>query len=537
MKNIKQNILLELEKKGIPDLEFLFSKEVLDVSQELLEEMLEEEKNIFREKLKIKDKDINFSVFDDFSMLDYFFSLLYHLFYVRDNEQIRAIINSFEPKYIDFGNEISFSKRYYEMMKICMKNNDLNSDQKRILELNIKSYEVKGINLEPEKQERLKVINKKLSKISTDFGNNELDNEKDFSYNIESDEFLKELPKDVLLSAKKTAEENGKKGYIFDLSYTNYSSIMKYCSDKNIRKDFYEYRSSLCHGGSFDNRNNVLQILTLRQEKAELLGYKNHAEMSLEFRMAESPEIVISMLEDIAKKGKIKAISEINELKKFFNLESIEIFDVGYYLTKYKKIKYNLDDKIVRQYFEFENTLSSMFDILKKLFGLEMKDVTDSILGKEKRGLMKDVRFYEVYRNNKLISYFIGDYFYDKRKKGEAWCNVIRDKFSSTLPVVVNMCNFQKTDDGLCLLTLNDAETLFHEFGHAMHNMFTKSPYGELLGTNIERDFVELPSQIMENWVKDVNSINLIAKHYQTGEKLDKEIINVIEKLKYLQTG
>jgi Zn-dependent oligopeptidase len=529
-KILKNKIILELENPEIPNLKFLFSQEVLKVSEELLLELLEEEKVDFENKLKIPNEYINFETFDEDSKMSYFWSLLNHLNSVKSNEKVRNIIENVEPKLIDFWNEISYSKRFFEMFQYCYKNSTLDEEQNKIIADTVKNYEIKWINLPKKDQEKLKIISSELSELTTKFSNNVLDSEKEFEYFIETDEFLKEFPESDLANAKNLASEKNKKWYAFDSSSSSYISIMKYCSSSEIRKYFADAHSSFASNWKYDNRENVLKIINLKDKKAKLLWYKNYAGLSLEFKMAESSKQVIDLLSDLWTKAKPKALDEIEEIKSFFNLEDINSWDMGYYSRILKEKKYKLDDKKLKQYFEFENTQKALFETVGNLYWIKMEKIDFEWKYDE------NVEIYKVYKNNKFISYFIWDYFYNPGKRSGAWADEVRDRFKNKKSIVINVMSLVKSKEWKTLMTLWEVTTLFHEFGHAIHSMLSKSSHSELSGFWVEWDFVELPSQILEKWAEDDLTISNVASHYETWEKLPLELLESLKRLKYFGT-
>lgn len=568
---IKQKLIKELENLKIPDLKFLFSKEVLDSALKILEELLEEEKKEFDEKINTKylglDSEVSektnlkwqfqtlsFDTFQDFSKLDLFYDILNHFKNVKSNEKLREIIENFEPKYIDFANYMAFNKRYYDMLVYCRKNNNLDNEQKRILNLSIERFEVRWINLDKIKQKNLKEINKKLSDLSIKFSNNLLDSRKEFSYLFENIWDINELPENDLKEAKNRAEKVWKKWYLFDASDSSYMSIMKYCKNPEIRKYFYTEKNNFASSWKYSNKKIVLEILKLRQKKAKILGFKNYAELSMVFKMAESPESVLDLIKSIAKKAKKKAKQEIKTLEKYFKIVWIQSWDLAYYNRIYKEKKFEFDEKELKNYFEFNHVLNWLFEITEKLYWIKMKKI-------EINSYSDDLMIYEVYKDKEKIWYFLGDYFYNKNKQQWAWCDNLRPKFIGTknwvikaefnhdsqdlplnskfsvLPILVNVCNFQKEENWKTLLNYIDVETMFHEFWHAIHELLTKSKYSELSWHQVEWDFVELPSQIMQNWSEEQEALDLFAKHFETWKKIPKKIIKSIEKLKLYWNG
>ncbi|MDQ7008884.1 MAG: M3 family metallopeptidase [Candidatus Gracilibacteria bacterium] len=543
--NIKQKIISELKNTEIPNLSFLFSEEVLNIAEELLSEFLEEEKQNFKNKLETDNSKINFDLFEEESKMGYFWSLLNHLKSVNSGDKIREITENIEPKLAEFGNEVSYSKRFFEMFEYCLNNCELDEEQTKIIYETVKNYKIKGINLSLEKQEELKQISLELSKLTTSFSNNVLDSEKEFEYFLETDEFLKEFPESDLENAKnlyvdkmkekKSTEGFSPLGYAFDSSSSSYVAILKYCSNSEIRKHFAESHSSFASNGKYDNRENVLKIINLKDKKAKLLGYKNYADLSLEFKMAESPEQVIDLLSDLSQKAKPKAMAEIEEIKEFFNLSELNSWDMGYYARILKEKKYKLDDKKLKQYFEFENTKKALFETVEKLYGIRMEKVSRDVAMLHLYS--DDIEYYKVYKDQKFISYFIGDYFYNPDKRSGAWADELRNRFGEKKSIVVNVMSLVKSKTGKTLMTLGEVTTLFHEFGHAIHSMLSKSQYAELSGFGVEWDFVELPSQILEKWAEDDLTISNVAKHYETGEKLPLELLESLKNLKYFGTG
>ncbi len=532
---LKQKILQELENTKIPDLKFLFSDEVLDLALDVLVELLEEEKKDFLELLKIDDEKITFDIFLDFSRLDLFFSLLNHLQNVKSGEKIRNIIEEFEPKYVDFWNYIAYSKRYYEMLVYCRNNCELDLEQKRILDLSIKSYEVKWINLEKEKQTELKKISKRLSEISQKFWNNLLLSQKEFNYIFKTDETIKDIPENDLKEAKDKAIQKQEEWFLFDSSPSSYMAIMKYCTDSQVRKYFYTSKHQFASSWKYDNREIILEILKLREKKAKILWYKNYAELSLVFKMADTPENIISLIDEVTGKAKNKANEEIDELIKYFNLEKLDHWDMSYYSRIYKEKEFKFDEKELKKYFEFDKVLSWLFEIVNKLYWVEMREIViDSY-----SPLLK---FYEVYKDDKLISYFIGDYFYNPDKRSWAWCDNFRPKMENgekgqILPIIVNVCAFAKWEKWKTLLNFIDVETIFHEFGHAIHEMLSISKYSDLTWFNVEWDFVELPSQLMENWATEKESLKIFAKHNETWDDIPESMLLTMKKLEKYWTG
>lgn len=528
--NIKERVLDALKNTDFPDLQFLYSKDVLDISEEILDELLKDDRQDFQSKLTTPDNEISFETFQDFSLLDYFFSLLEHYQWVHSDDIIRKIIEDFEPKYIDFWNEISYSLRYYEMLKICIKNGKLNGEEQRIITKSIETFEVRGIALDEHNQNELKEISKKLSEISQKFSNNVVDSKKEFEYIITDETIISEMPNDDKKAALDRAKDKKVEWYLFDASQWSYVSVIKYCSDSSVRKHFYESRNMFATHGKHNNKPLILETLKLREKKAKLLGFKNYAELSLKFKMAESPEQILELFADISQKAKPKSASELSEIREYFDIKDLQIWDLSYYANILKKEKYVLDERELKEYFEFESVKSGMFEIVQRLYGIEMKKLDNN-------SYHNDVEVYEVSREWKFLSYFFTDYFYNPLKRPGAWANILREHFGSNKKITVNVCNFQKSTSGKTLLTLGDVETMFHEFGHATHEMLSQSSHSELSGFHVEWDFVELPSQLLENWCRDREGMKVFAKHFETWKSVPNSMLEKLEKLEYFGCG
>ena len=534
MHEIKERLLQEL-KKDIPDLVFIYKEATVKCMPAILEELLEKEKWEFNKKLEANDRDITFELFDDDSELSYLFSLLQHFHSVNGNDETRKIIADFEPKYMDFWNEVQYSKRYYEMLKICLKQNTLDQEQIKILTDWVKSYEVKGINIWDEKQIELKKINKLISDLSRKFSENELDSENLLSYHSEKIWDFSELPAQVLDWAKQKAEDALKKWYLFGSSPTEYIAIMKYCSSSEVRKYFYVERNKIASEWKYDNRPIVLELLTLKDTKAKILWFKNYAELSLYFKMAENVWEVMTTLDTIAIKAKVKANEEVTELKAHFWLNEIYPEDIWYYFRKYKEERYHIDEKELKKYFEYEKCLDWMFKIIERLYDIKIILKKDAFTN-AKDTFLDTVAFYEIYKNDILISYFMIDPYYRQEKRSGAWANNLRGKEKNKLPLIINVYNIQQSE-WKTLLDLREVETMFHEFWHALHEMLSESQHAELSGFHVEHDFVEVPSQFHEHFCHEKESLDIFAQHFETGKKIPTSLLKNLKAYERVWNG
>lgn len=511
------------------DLNFFSSKEVLARALEILESLLVEERDRFFKKLSLRESEITFDAYEDESLLGTFFGLIEHFNSVESSDELRNIIEEFEPKYVAWGNEISYNKEYFVVLQKILEKWNLDDDQQRIITESIKSYTIRWIDLPKENQETLKQINQELAVLHQKFSNNVLDSEAEFSYLIHDENVLAEMAIDEKEMARQKAEKEGKSGWMFDASRWSYSSIILYCSDREIRKYFYTEKNKFASYGVYDNREVVLNILKLREQKAKILGYENYASYSFEYKMAENPQKVINLISETTDKAREKASQEVEVLKNYFWLSEIDYWDTSYYLRKYKEEKFHYDEKELKPYLEIESTLSGMFHIAKELFWVDFIEIT----AENNKKYHPDIRWYEVRKGGQLRAYFIGDYFYRKWKRPGAWANNLRSKFfhawKTKVPLVVNVWNFQKIEWQPSLLPLRDVETLFHEFGHALHEMLSESRYAELSWLWVELDFVELPSQLLENWCSEKVSLDIFARHIDTGTTIPENILDTMK--------
>lgn len=523
---MKEKLVNELAKDGPIDFDLFLSEEALKVIPELLDELLQEWKE---EEQKFIDKINEETEFDEYVKghpFSYLWQILYYLDSIYTNKTLRQIISDFRPKLNDFVDYLAYSKDYYEKILRLRENKNLNADQKRILDLDIKKYQQRGINLPEETQTKIKDINQKLSKIQENIRNNIVDDRAEFYYEFENDDSLKEMPTS-LLEKMKSIWKNGKYGVNAERSLL--FSILDYCSDPKIRKYLYNRRNSVASKGKYDNRKNIQTFFSLSQEKAHLLGYKNAWEMHLWDTMAQHPENAKQCIENIQKNARQKAEKENSFLKETYHLEHLEQSDIAYYTRKYKQERYHIDEEQLKVYFEFEHVLSYLHNFVKDAFGIELRLLDHSSSFGE--------RWYEVWKNDKLIAYYYLDAFYRTGKKPWAWANILKEKENQKIPCIYNVCNFQTSINGINLLNRDEVETLFHEFWHAVHAIVNESSYSQLSSFEVERDFVEVPSQMMEFWTTERESLSKLAKHYQTWESLSEDVLDKLDELKTFMKG
>ncbi|MBZ9730343.1 M3 family metallopeptidase [Salegentibacter sp. JZCK2] len=477
--------------------------------------------------------------------LDRVTSIFFNLNSAETNEEIQQIAQEVSPLLSEFRNDIILNKALFERVKSVFDKKeelDLNTEQKTLLDRKYKAFSRNGANLPIEKQNELRDIDKKLSKLSLDFGQNVLAETNKFELHLTDENDLKGLPESFKEGAAQVAASKQKEGWIFTLEYPSYLPFMKYAENRELRKKMaLAFGSKAFHGDELDNRENVLQIAKLRYKRAQLLGYKTHAHFVLEERMAETPEKVNSFLEEILEKAKPAAGKEFAELENFAKeldgIDQLQKWDAAFYSEKLKQKLFNLDDEKLKPYFKLENVIDGVFTVANKLYDLNFKEVFDVDKYHE------DVKTYQVIdENKKKIALFYADFHPRPGKRDGAWMTGYKSQYKKDgqeeRPHISIVCNFTKPSKKQpSLLTFNEVTTLFHEFGHALHGMLGDTHYPSLSGANVYWDFVELPSQLLENWCYEKEALQLFAKHYETGEVIPMELVQKIKESANFQEG
>ncbi len=475
----------------------------------------------------------------DFSgeQLDRISSIFFNLNSAETNDEIQKIAQEVSPLLSDFGNDITLNQDLFKRVKAVYNSKadlKLTTEQETLLDKKYKSFSRNGANLAEDKKQALREIDKELSKLKLKFGENVLAETNKFEMLITNEADLAGLPEGAKEAAKQLAESKEKEGWLITLDYPSYIPFMTYADNRELREKLsLAGGSKAFHNDALDNQEIVLQIANLRFKRANLLGYKTHANFVLEERMAKTPEKVKSFLNELLEKAKPAAQEEFTNLEKFAKeldgIDNLQKWDSGYYAEKLKQKLFNLDDEQLKPYFKLENVIEGAFTIANKLFGLQFEEIQTIDTYHE------DVLTYKVNdENGELVSIFYADFFPRKGKRNGAWMtsykpqsikNGVNDR-----PHVSIVCNFTKpTNTKPSLLTFNEVTTLFHEFGHALHGMLANTTYPSLSGTSVYWDFVELPSQVLENWCYEKEALELFAKHYKTGEVIPMALVEKIK--------
>lgn len=477
--------------------------------------------------------------------LDRISSVFFNLNSAETNEKIQKIAQEVSPLLSEFGNDITLNEALFKRVKAVYEqkdNLDLTVEQQTLLDKRYKGFSRNGANLAEDKKTRLREIDAELSKLKLKFGENVLAETNKFKMHLTNEEDLDGLPEGEKEAAAQLAKSKDLDGWLITLDYPSYIPFMKYAKNRELRKKLsLAFGSKAFKGDELDNQENVLKIAKLRHERANLLGYATHSNFVLEERMAETPEKVHSFLNELLEKAKPAAEREFKQLEDFAKeldgIDQLQKWDGAYYSEKLKQKLFNLDDEILKPYFKLENVIAGVFKVAEKLFGLQFKEVTNVDKYHE------DVKTYEVYdAENTFVSLFYADFHPRSGKRGGAWMTSYKPQYIkdgvNVRPHISNVCNFTKpTNTKPSLLTFNEVTTLFHEFGHGLHGMLANTTYPSLSGTSVYWDFVELPSQVLENWCYEKEALELFATHYQTGEVIPMELVQKIKESATFQEG
>ena len=469
--------------------------------------------------------------------LDRISSIFFNLNSAETNDEIQKIAQDISPLLSEFSNDITLNEGLFKRIKSVYESRnelDLTTEQQTLLDKRYKSFSRNGANLSEDKKEELREIDKELSQLKLKFGENVLAETNRFEMLITDKKDLSGLPEGAKEAAKQLAESKSKEGWLITLDYPSYIPFMTYADNRELRKKLaLAFGSKGFKNDELDNQDIVLKIANLRHKRANLLGYTSHAHFVLEERMAKTPETVKTFLNELLEKAKPAAEKEFKNLEKFAKeldgIEQLEKWDSAYYSEKLKQKLFSLDDEILKPYFKLENVIEGAFSVANKLFDLNFEEI-DTI-----DKYHEDVLTYKVTNEKgELVSIFYADFFPRAGKRNGAWMTSYKPQYVQNgieeRPHVSIVCNFTKpTKSKPSLLTFNEVTTLFHEFGHALHGMLANTTYPSLSGTSVYWDFVELPSQIMENWCYEKEALELFAKHYETGEIIPMELINKIK--------
>jgi peptidyl-dipeptidase Dcp len=465
--------------------------------------------------------------------LEFVHLLFSNLLSADTNDQLQKLSMEIGPKVASFANDILLDEQIFARIKTVHDQREklnLKPEQKFLVEKVYRDFRRSGAELSPEKKNRLRAIDERLSQLSPKFRENTLRATNEFELWIDDEKGLAGLPESAREAAKESAKEKGQPAkWLFTLQAPSYLAFMRFSENRALREKMYRAFASRSFGGGNDNQPIILETVQLMTERAQLLGASNYAQWALETRMAETPEQVSGFLNkmlNVVKPAAEKDVREVQDLAAAMGGPNpMQPWDFTFYSEKLKQKKYSFDEEQLRPYFKLENVLKGVFELAYRLFGLKFTPATEYPV------YHPDVQVYEVTRDNgEFVGLFYADFFPRASKNAGAWMTNYYEqgKFRGReiRPHVSNVCNFTKPTPGKpSLLTFDEVRTLFHEFGHGLHSLLSKVEFRSLAGTNVYLDFVELPSQILENWAEEEDLLKIYATHYQTGEVLPKEIL------------
>lgn len=469
--------------------------------------------------------------------------IFFNLNSAETNDEIQKIAQEVSPLLTEFSAKISQNLALFEKIKNVFDEKEkynLNEEQEMLLNETYKGFVRSGALLNDADKEKFKNISIELSKKSLQFGQNVLAETNNYFKHISDEKELAGIPEAILEQYREEAKERNLDGFVVTLQYPSFLPLMTYAENRELRKEL-----ALANGkksfqnNEFDNQNLIKEIISLKQEKAKLLGYENYADYVLEERMAKSPAQVKSFLNELLEKAKPYAEKEVEELKKLAKADGIknmESYDHTFYAERLRKQKFDIDDEELKPYFQLEKVQEAVFGLAKTLFGLEFKETSDV------QKYHEEVKTYEIFEDGKFKTLLYADYFPRKGKRAGAWMTSFKSQYvkndQNNRPHISVVCNFSKpTSETPSLLTFQEVTTLFHEFGHALHGALANTTYPNLSGTSVKWDFVELPSQFLENYCYEPEFLKTFAKHYQTGEVLPDEKIQKISDSKNFMEG
>ena len=471
--------------------------------------------------------------------------IFYNLMEANTNEQMQEIAEQISPMLTEYEMYVSLNPVLFEKVKtVYEKRNELglDQDQMKLLEDNYKSFVRGGANLSDEDKELYSKWSEELSLTTLQFSKNVLAATNAYVLNITDEADLAGLPEFVRTMAAETAAEKGLEGWAFTLDAPSYSPFLKYSEKRDLRKQIWTAYNTRAIGGEFDNTEIVRKIVDLRIKIANILGYETYADYALETRMAKDRKTVTEFIMNLLEPSLPYAKKDVADVfayakKNGFEGDRLESWDFSYWSEKYQQAEYSLSAEELKPYFQLESCIDAVFGLASRLYGISFQELDNVPVYHE------DVKVYEVKdADGSHLALFYADFFPRASKRGGAWMTEFRGQSIKDgvekRPFISIVCNFTKpTADAPALITHDELTTFLHEFGHALHGIFAQGRYGSLTGTNVSRDFVELPSQIMENWAFEPEYLNSFAKHYQTGEPIPGELIEKIVAAKNYLAG
>jgi len=483
------------------------------------------------------------------NQLERMWSPISHMNGVVNTPELRDAYNASLPKLSEYSTEMGQNKALFDAIQQIQNNQDalgLDDAQRKSIEDSLKGFRLSGVDLDDEKKQRYGEISSELSTITSNYSDNILDATNAWTKQIDDKSALKGLPDTAIEQAAASASQRDAEGYMLTLEFPSYYAVMSYADDRALREEMYRAYSTRASDqgddAKLDNSANMEKILKLRQEKAQLLGFDSYSDLSLDTKMADSPNQVLEFLGELVEKSLPFAKKEYAELKQFALDEvgtvDMQAWDVTYVSEKLKQQRYSISDEDLKPYFPVDNVLAGLFELVEKLYSVTIKQ------NKDQKSWHDDVRFYEIFdAKGDLKARFYLDLYARQHKRGGAWmadfCSRFKANDAVQTPVAFMTCNSAPPVAGKpALFTHDEVVTLFHEFGHGLHHMMTQIEYLDISGiSGVEWDAVELPSQFMENWCWQREALDMLAAHYETGEKIPDELFNKMKAAQHFQTA
>ncbi len=526
---------------GVPPFEQIKNSHFMPAFKEGIKEMQKEIDNIANSSEAPTFENTVVAMDNAGTLLDKVIGVFFNLASSDTNAELQEIEEKISPLLSKSNDDIFLNEKLFARIKTIYEQKDrlnLDAESLALLENTYKAFTRSGANLHKEDQSKLRQLNEELSVVSVKYGQNVLADNNNFQIVVEDEKDLAGLPASSVAAAAETAKSRNMEGkWVFTIDAPSRIPFLQYADNRDLRKKMFEgYANKGNNNNANDNKALVQKIASLEYQRAKLLGFPNYASYALDDRMAKTPEAVYGFLHQLWEPTQKVTAKELTDLQKIANAngqqDRIEPWDWWYYTEKLRKAKYNFDEEEVRPYFQLEKVRDGAFMVANKLYGISFTEITIPKFNPEAIAyLVKDA-------DGSELGVFYVDYFPRASKRAGAWMNNIREQHGPVRPVIVNVCNFTKpTSDKPSLLTIDETSTLFHELGHALHGLLSQTTYQSIAGTNVLRDFVELPSQINENWALHPQVLKMYATHYETGEVIPDSLIQKIQKTETFNQG
>jgi peptidyl-dipeptidase Dcp len=475
-------------------------------------------------------------------LLDSISNIFFNLLVCNTSKELQDIAQKIQPELTAFSNEISLNEKLFQRVKQVYEHRDsLNEEEKMVTEKSYRSFIRHGAQLEDAQKEEYKRLTMRLSQLTLQFSDNVLASTHAFSKTITDESLLSGLPASELDIAAAKAKAKGQEGWLFDLTMPSYQAIMKFADNRELRKEFFLKYASRSYKDAHDNTALVYEIASLRKQIAKLLGFSDYASYVLTERMAKDKAHVYELLETLEKPSRKAAEKEMQEMVDFARQNGFQVdferWDMSYYAEKQRNSLFDFDEEELKVYFPLDKVIDGVFGLARQLYDLEFSETAEIPV------YQKDVKTYYVHRKDQIIAVLYLDFFPRESKKGGAWMTSFRDQHKTAdgkniIPLISLVMNFTPaTDNKPSLLTFKELTTFMHEFGHALHGMLSEVTYSSISGTSVPRDFVELPSQINENWASDIRFLQSFARHYQSGEVIPDSLVQKVKDMENFQAG